>query len=190
MRALPPLLVALLLPLAGCVVEEDPDAGGGSETDGPTGTPTTRPPGGGQGFAPQQGTVRNATHGIELVAVWEACEEGFCANVTATNKGTSAVQVSSICESPWTDRMRRDGEEVRHREAMAMCAAYGRRPFAPGETMQADFTWDVRLWDDAGKSQAAPQGAYTWTLALWWDDAQGGPRKESPVDIQLIVGET
>ena len=186
------LLAAMLLTaaLAGCVVEEDPGGDGPAPTGGSTSTPTTSPPGGGQGFAPQQGTAHGEHAGIEVHVRWEACEAGFCANATATNNGTATVQVSSICQSPWTDRMARDGQPVRHREDQAMCLAYGRAPFAPGDTRHADLSWDATVHPDGdAKGEPAPEGAYTWSIVFWWEDA-AGTRSEAAADIHLIIGET
>jgi hypothetical protein len=177
---------ALAVLLSGCLVEEDPD---GSEGTG-TPSPSDGPGGPGQGFAPQQGTAHGSSNGIDVDVVWRACDEGFCAAATATNNGSETVKISSICEPPWTDRMSRDGEPVAHREGQAMCLAYGRADFGPGDSRQADFTWDGRVHQDGGTSTPAPEGAYTWTIAFWWDDADGGARKEATADIQIIIGET
>lgn len=168
------LAVALAMLLSGCIVEKDPS--GPNDPD--------------EGFAPQQGTAHGSANGIDIDVVWRACEAGFCANATATNNGSQTVQVSSICESPWTDRMTRDSEAVAHREGRAICLAYGRAPFAPGDEAQANFTWDGRLHADGSPPRPAPEGTYTWSIAFWWDDGAGGARQEAVTDIQLVVGET
>lgn len=181
-KLLPVFLAALL---SGCVlVEKEDDAGddpvpGGGFTHGP-----------GPGFAPQQGTAHGSNGGIDVNVTWEACDAGFCANATATNRGSQTVRISSICESPWTDRMTHDGEAVAHREPQFTCLAYGRADFAPGATSQANFTWDGRIHEDGGASRPAPEGAYTWSIVFWWDDGAGGARQEAAADIQLVVGET
>ncbi len=188
MRVLIALALTVAL-LAGCVDPEPRDAATGTPT--PTHSESTNPPGtgGNNGFAVQQGTAHGSNQGIEVDVTWRACEEGFCANATATNRGTATVQVSSICEPPWTERMTHDGEEVAHKEPEAHCLAFGRMPFAPGDSRQRDFTWDGQLHDQAVPYDA-PEGSYTWTLAFWWDDGQGSARQEAAADIHLVIGET
>lgn len=182
--------VAVAMLLAGCLVEKE-TPGGQDDGDGLDDGTTSSAPGGpgGPGFAVQQGTAHGSNQGIEVDVRWRACEAGFCANATATNNGDATVQVSSICESPWTDRMRRDGQDVAHREPMVTCAAYGREAFGPGDVAHANLTWDQRVWVD-DHYEDAPEGAYTWSIVYWWDDAQGGQRQEAVAAIQLIVGET
>jgi hypothetical protein len=179
------LALALAFLLAGCVVEEDD--GEDSDGDGTSGGTSTT--GGGGGFAPQQGTAHGSNSGIDVDVTWRTCDEGFCASATATNRGTQTVQVSSICESSWTDRMAHDGAPVAHREPSYVCQAYGREPFGPGASAEASFTWDGQL-HDTGEATPAPEGEYTWTLAFWWDDGAGGPRQEAAADVELRMGET
>lgn len=192
MRVLVTILVFALLP--GCAeVPADCDGdccdGTGCADPSLSATATSGGGGGGNGFAIQQGTAHGSKQGIDVDVTWKACDAGFCANATATNNGGSTVQVSSICESPWTDRMAHDGKPVEHREPQFTCLAYGRAPFAPGDSRQANFTWDGQLHDD-DPAVWAPEGAYTWTIAFWWDDADGGARQEAAADVHLIVGET
>lgn len=183
--------LVLSMLVAGCTMA--PDGGtDGSGTSGPTSPAPPNPPPSDPGFAPQQGSASNTTLGIRLDATWTTCEDGFCANVTARNAGDRTYQVSSICESPWDDRMARDGEPVRHRPAQAVCLAYGRAPFAPGDEAATDFVWDGQLWhDDEGeRAQPAPMGSYQWTLVYWFEEQEGGPRLESTVTLDLVVGPT
>ena len=181
------LTLAALALLAGCV---EPDPAEDGDTTGPptTSPPTTSPPGGGQGFAPQQGTAHGSANGIDLDVTWRACEAGYCANATATNRGSATVQVSSICVEPWADRMAdEDGQPVKHQEDRAVCLAYGRAPFAPGDVAQHDFTWDGQVHDQ-DKPRDAPAGQYTWTLVFWYEANEGGERLETTADVHLLVG--
>ncbi len=179
MRILLALAAVAAILVAGCAMPKD-----GTSSSPPTSSP-------GNGFAPQQGTAHGSTEGVDLDVTWRACEDGFCAHATATNRGASAVQISSICESPWSERMTRDGETVNPHQSMAMCLAYGRRAFAPGESLQTNFTWDGKLWSGSPeKASPAPDGSYTWTLAFWFEASEGGPRRESAADVHLIIGET
>lgn len=185
MRALAAIALAVLL--SGCVLVKEDTGDEGDQAGDPM--PTGGNGGPGQGFAPQQGTAHGSNHGIELDVAWRACEAGFCANATATNRGDVPVSISNICVPPWAERMRKDGQEVQHQEGRAYCAAYGVRDFEPGEKAYADFTWDQRIWDGV-ESQPAPQGAYRWTIAFWWQDQATQERREVTADIDLVVGET
>jgi hypothetical protein len=79
----------------------------------------------------------------------------------ATNYGPHTYRVSSICVPPWSESMRdADGNEVQHREPMAVCLAFGLKELAPGEAVPFNATWDGRLWD--GGYGPAPSGVYTW----------------------------
>lgn len=183
------LLFAMLL--AGCTTVPD-----GSDEPGlldpiPSAPPSSSPSN--PGFAPQQGVVSNTTNGIRLDATWETCDDGFCANVTARNVGSTTYQVSNICQSPWFDLMAHEGEPVKHRPLQIMCAAYGRAPFAPGDEATAQFSWDGQVWQEEGlheREKPAPQGAYEWTLVYWFEEQEGGPRLESAIALDLILGPT
>lgn len=186
MRWVPLLGLAVLL--AACVEPEGPEGDG---TPSASSSASSAPPishGNPPGFAVQQGHAHGSNHSIDMDVSWRACEAGFCANATARNNGTQAVQVSAICVPPWQERMARDGQPVQHQEPRAYCAAYGVKDFAPGEQAQADLTWDQRLWDD-GQASPAPEGSYTWTIVFWWEDAQH-QRQEASADVHLVVGET
>lgn len=180
------LALGIALLLSGCVLVED-DGGEGDGGDAPE---LTAPGGPGQGFAPQQGAANGSRDGIHVDVRWRACEAGFCANATATNHGATTVRISSICQSPWEDRMEHDGQPVQHREGLATCAAYGRDDFGPGAKAYANLTWDQRLHADDGSSRPAPEGAYTWSIVFWWEDKATQARAEAVADVHLIVGET
>lgn len=182
------LLLAMLL--AGCTMGSSDEPGTSNPTTSPA-PPSSTPSN--PGFAPQEGVSSNTTHGVRLDATWETCDDGFCANVTARNVGSKTYQVSSICESPWFDRMARDGEPVHHRPMQAICLAYGRAPFEPGDEATTQFTWDGQVWQEGGsqeRAEPAPQGAYQWTLGFWFEEQEGGPRMESKVTLDLVVGPT
>jgi hypothetical protein len=188
-RAVAPIGLVLSLLLAGCTMA--PDHGTDEPvTLGPTSTAPSSPQPSDPGFAPQEGTASNTTLGIRLDATWETCEGGFCANVTARNVGDQTYHVSSICESPWYDRMSRDGEPVQHRPMQVICLAYGREPFAPGDEAATGFVWDGQLWDEGERAEPAPMGSYQWTLVYWFEEQEGGPRLESTVTLDLVVGPT
>ena len=185
------ILLALALTLAlvaGCTEPGPRDAASGTETPSPTRS-TTATTTGGNGFAVQQGTAHGSSHGIDIDVAWRACDKGFCANATATNRGTQTVKVSSICVPPWDERMAHDGEAVSHRPPQVYCQAFGRADFAPGHELQRDVSWDGKLYEGETPSDA-PEGSYTWSIVFWWDDGQGGARQEAVADIQLVVGET
>lgn len=184
-RILLTLALALAL-VAGCTQPEPRDAASGTNTPAPAPSTTTS---GNNGFAVQQGTAHGSNRGIDVDVSWRACDKGFCANATATNRGSETVKVSSICVPPWDERMAHDGQAVSHRPPQVYCQAFGRVDFGPGHQMQRDFTWDGKLYDGETAS-AAPEGSYTWSLVFWWDDGQGGARQEAVADVQLIIGET
>ncbi len=85
--------------------------------------------------------------------------------------------------------MSRDGKDVAHRPSQAMCLAYGREPFAPGDSRQHDFTWDGKVYE-GDSPRDAPTGNYVWTIIFWWDDGQGGERGTVMAHFTIIVGET
>ena len=185
MRVLLALAIAALM--AGCAEPEPAEDGG---QGGQSSSTTTGPPsnGGGQGFAVQQGTAHGSNQGIDVDVTWRACEAGYCANATATNNGPATVKVSSICEPQWVERMADDdGDAVQHQAPQYMCLAYGRADFEPGDKAYGNFTWDGQL-HDTDPPRAAPAGGYTWTLAFWWDDGDGGSRQEAAADVHVLVG--
>lgn len=176
------LVTLIVLALAGCA---DPPADPLPGTSSSSSTSS----GGHQGFAPQQGTAHGETQGIELDVTWRACEAGFCANATARNNGSQTVQISSICVTPWEDRMSRDGEPVQHRPAQAVCLAYGRAPFAPGDVAHENFTWNGHLYSEGNEEGSpAPAGAYDWTFVFWWEQQEGGSRMQVEAEAQVLVG--
>jgi hypothetical protein len=177
------LCLAAVLLLAGCV---EPEGGGPSSTDSATPGPGGH---GGNGFAVQQGTAHGSNHSIDVDVRWRACEAGFCANATARNNGTATVRISSICVSPWTDRMAHDDKPVEHREPQVTCLAYGRTDFVPGAVAYGNFSWDGRLHDE-DQAESAPEGSYTWAIVFWWEASDGAEKQEASADIHFVIGET
>lgn len=85
---------------------------------------------------------------------------------SASNFGQRTYRVSSICVAPWSDGMQRGGNDVQHRQPMAVCAAFGLRDFAPGESIPFSATWNGTLWTDGQGYGPAPAGTYTWSATF------------------------
>lgn len=197
----PAAAVALLLAVAltGCVddTEEDPgqpgvpDQGGGdvgvgapgeTQTVTQTSTPTATP-------APGEGTIRVDVNGTSRLCPQGSDAAGDrCFWVTAENTGSETVQVSSICVPPWLDTMRRGEKAVEHREPVAYCAAFGTRDMVPGETIEARFMWDGRVWTDGPEGyrpSPAPAGTYTWTATFRYYHAEEATAV--PISVDIVV---
>jgi hypothetical protein len=182
--------LAGLLLLAGCVAPENPDGNDNGAIPTP---PHNGAPGNGQGLLPQEHET-NATDprvpGVILEGTMEACPAGFCLDAIARNQGPHTYQISSICVDPWGDRMEADGQHVHHREPMAVCLAFGVKPFAPGDEVPFQATWNGTLWDD-GVYVEAPQGSYDWIAHFTLfegDDGEG--RHDLELVFPVIIGAT
>jgi hypothetical protein len=106
----------------------------------------------------------------------------------ASNEGPQTYRVSSVCVPPWMESMAKDGAAVQKDEPMAHCAAFGTAPFAPGERLEANFTWDQNLWG-SGVSEQAPQGGYDWTITFTaYTDEDGGGAVRLDLTFHVLVG--
>ncbi len=88
--------------------------------------------------------------------------------------------------------MRQRDHDVQKEQPRAVCEAWGVRPLAPGERSSMDFSWDGRLWDeDAQEHRDAPEDVYTWSVHfVYYEDAEGGGRRQVSLDFPVIIGET
>ncbi len=178
-------LVAASFLLAGCASTSD-------TVTGPVDSDGASTPGPGQGFAPQTGFDEDIQGDLHLSVFLSTCEAGFCLRGLAENEGADTYHVSNICVSPFSDAMKRQGEPVYPREPQAVCEAFGTAPFAPGASMEANFTWDQKLWDQESESmQDAPEGPYQWSMIFdAYEHANGGDRVTLTATVTVIVGET
>ncbi len=167
------LCIAGLL-LAGCIESQPMD---GSEPA--------------PGTSPDPDLVEDVEGPIGLVGSIRECDAGWCFNATATNEGSTAVHVSSICVPPFSESMTRDGEAIAHKEPMFYCAAFGTEPMAPGESRSVEFTWDQTVWDDeAGQTKPAPEGNYAWSVHFEaYEQSDGGGRHKATITDTITVGE-
>lgn len=184
-----PWLVALALLLAGCA-ETDP-ADGDQLPDGTGGDNDAVDP----GFAPQEEhdeATDPGAPGLVLEGDMFPCDEGFCIDAEARNEGDEAYHVSSICVSPWSERMERDGQAVAHRQPMAHCLAFGTAPFEPLDTLRTDFSWSATVWDaEEERFQPAPGGAYQWIVTFRaYDEDDGAGAHDLETTFTVVVGET
>lgn len=204
-----PALVAAAtaaLLLAGCTVANQdptpptgtsgtPGTSGGTTSHGTTPPPTSTPPtsGPGQGFAPQTGhdeASDPAAPGLTVKADLRPCDAGFCVDAVAHNAGPNTYHASSVCVPPWSEEMTSAGSRVEKDEPRAYCAAFGTSPMAPGATLEGNFTWDQRLWDD-GTASPAPPGSYEWSITFTaFDGDMGEGVHRLTVSFTVIVGET
>lgn len=182
------LLLAIPFLLAGCT-----DTGAPSDTL-PTDPGPSEPSQPGNGFAPQTGHQEESNDHVSLVGdlYAEGCAEMFCIDAVATNEGSEPVYISNICVSPWSETMADEHGDVQKTEPYAVCLAWGVRAMEPGEQVEANFTWDGRLWDsDAEEYRDAPQGSYTWSIHFdHYGDDGGGDRDRLTIDFPVIIGPT
>ena len=198
-RVVPLLLLSAFL--AGCAADQEPESddpamgmpvpsSGVDDTETlpeDTSEPTN-------GFAPQQGHQEAASDDVSLVGDFfvEECGDAYCIHAKATNEGGADRFVSDICVSPWSETMQQRDSEVQKSEPYAVCMAWGLRPFEPGESVEMDFTWDGRLWDDdAQEYRSAPEDSYTWSIHFrYYDQDDGSGGETLTVAFPVIVGET
>lgn len=186
MRVVVPLVAVLLL-LAGCAEPgaAPDDAAGGDQA--PDGTAGDAPP-----FAPQQGHDRATHDDVVVEGDMATCEAGFCIDAEARNEGDRTYHVSSICVSPWSDRMERDGQRVQHVEPMAHCLAWGTSPFAPGDSLEVALAWNATLWNETRQqAEPAPPGAYEWIVSFrFYGGADGEGTHALDLSFTVVVGQT
>lgn len=170
------LLFALLaVAFAGCT-----DAPGADETSMP-----------GNGFAPQEGNQGASDDRASLSGQFSTCDAGFCIDAVATNEG-EPIYVSDICVTPWTESMAQGGKAVQKSEPMAVCMAFGVRPMETNEQLEANFTWDGRLWDDDAQAyKDAPEGDYVWSIQFtYYTGSNGEGRNQLELDFPVVIGAT
>jgi hypothetical protein len=174
--------LAGLLLLAGCVA---PETTNGSD-DGASS-------GGSNGLLPQEHDTNTSdpkAPGVVLEGSLKECDEGLCIDAIARNEGPHTYQISSICVDPWDDRMEQDGEPVWHREPMAVCLAFGVKPFAPGDEVRFEATWNGTLWDD-GTYVDAPPGSYDWIAQFTlYEGDDGDGRHDLELVFPVVIGAT
>lgn len=194
------LAVAIAVFAAGCITApddagpEDGDDAGTSpaDDDAMPGSDDDTP---GNSFAPQEDhdeAQDDDARGLWLSADLVTCQEGYCINATAGNAGPATYHVSSICVTPWSERMEKEGDAVQHREPIFHCLAFGTEPFIPGEERAYKSTWDGRLWDEAAEAYVpAPEGAYQWMVAFRaYEDADGGSPHDLEISFTVVIGAT
>ena len=151
------VLVAALVALAGCVVEQES-------------SPRTI-----SASADGDGLAMNAT------VTSEDGRHGLSAVVR--NVGRETYNISSICAPVYSHHIERAGDHV-WPEPEVMCMAYGVKPFAPGSSESLDASWDESLSEGGGKAEP---GDYLWVVTFHYKEEEAGPWLELSVDVPFQV---
>lgn len=164
-KAVTLLLVAVWF--AGCTAEL-PEPTSSESAPAPTTKATATTP-------KSTASTTDAKTGIVVEVIHSPAGEGeHVLDVEARNEGDESVNISSICHPVFEHEVKQGNKRV-WPEGQAYCMAYGVKPFAPGESVNARFYWNETTWDEStGKESNAGPGTYAWNGIFYYQEGEAG----------------